>query len=107
MPIHISTAQPDFEIRFAGMLAMKREDATDVNDAVAAIIADVRSRGDAALVDLIRARALDWFGQDRGCDSHPGIVGEIAIPSGGRHLDRQVDPLAGRGDLEFEVATPI
>ena len=52
MPIHLSTAQPDFEIRFAGMLAMKREDATDVNDAVAAIIADVRSRGDAALVDL-------------------------------------------------------
>ncbi len=43
MPIHLSTAQPDFEIRFAGMLAMKREDATDVNDAVAAIIADVRT----------------------------------------------------------------
>ena len=52
MPIHLSTAQPDFEIRFAGILAMKREDATDVNDAVAAIIADVRSRGDTALVDL-------------------------------------------------------
>ena len=49
MPIHLSTAQPDFEIRFAGMLSMKREDAVDVNDAVAAIIADVRGRGDAAL----------------------------------------------------------
>ena len=52
MPIHLSTAQPDFETRFAGMLSMKREDAVDVNDAVAAIIADVRGRGDAALVDL-------------------------------------------------------
>ncbi len=52
MPIHLSTAQPDFEARFAGMLSMKREDAVDVNDAVAAIIADVRGRGDAALVDL-------------------------------------------------------
>ena len=52
MPIHLSTAQPDFEARFAGMLSMKREDATDVNDAVMAIIADVRGRGDAALVDL-------------------------------------------------------
>ena len=52
MPIHLSTAQPDFEARFVGMLSMKREDAADVNDAVAAIIADVRGRGDAALVDL-------------------------------------------------------
>lgn len=52
MPIHLSTAQPDFEARFAGMLSMKREDAVDVNDAVATIIADVRGRGNAALVDL-------------------------------------------------------
>ena len=52
MPIHLSTAQPDFEIRFAGILAMKREDATDVNDAVAAIIADVRTRGDEAVIAL-------------------------------------------------------
>ncbi|RCW88631.1 histidinol dehydrogenase [Paracoccus lutimaris] len=52
MPIHLSTAQPDFETRFAGMLSMKREDAADVNDAVAAIIAEVRGRGNAALVDL-------------------------------------------------------
>lgn len=52
MPIHLSTAQSDFETRFAALLAMKREDAADVNDAVAAIIGDVRARGDAALVDL-------------------------------------------------------
>ncbi|KGJ04985.1 histidinol dehydrogenase [Paracoccus halophilus] len=52
MPIHLSTLQTDFERRFAGMLAMKREDATDVNEAVASIISEVRTRGDAALVDL-------------------------------------------------------
>lgn len=52
MPIHLSTAQPDFEQRFADLLSMKREDAADVNEAVAAIIADVRARGDASLVEL-------------------------------------------------------
>ena len=52
MPLHLSTAQPDFAERFAALLSMKREDAADVNEAVAAIIADVRARGDAALVEL-------------------------------------------------------
>lgn len=52
MPIHLSTAQTDFDQRFTGMLSMKREDATDVNKAVAAIIGDVRDRGDAALIEL-------------------------------------------------------
>ena len=52
MPIHLSTAQPDFAERFSALLSMKREDAADVNDVVAAIIADVRGRGDAALVEL-------------------------------------------------------
>jgi histidinol dehydrogenase len=31
---------------------MKREDAPDVDEAVAAIIADVRARGDAAVIEL-------------------------------------------------------
>jgi len=52
MPIHLSTADSDFEQRFRAMLSMKREDSADVNDVVAAIIADVRERGDEALVDL-------------------------------------------------------
>lgn len=54
MPIHLSSAQPDFAERFSALLSMKREDAADVNDAVAAIIADVRDRGDAALVELTK-----------------------------------------------------
>ncbi len=52
MPILLSTAQSDFDARFAEILSMKREDAADVNAAVTEIIADVRARGDAALVEL-------------------------------------------------------
>ena len=54
MPIFLNTAQPDFDQRFDDMLHMKREDAADVNDAVATIIADVRARGDAAVRDLTK-----------------------------------------------------
>ncbi len=45
----------DFEQRFRALLAAKREVSQDVDDAAAAIIADVRARGDAALFDLTRA----------------------------------------------------
>jgi histidinol dehydrogenase len=48
----LDTRAPDFEERFAALLAEKRESSADVNDAVAAIIARVRAEGDAALVDL-------------------------------------------------------
>ena len=47
-----STADPDFEATFSALLGAKREDAPDVDDAVRAIVADVRARGDAALIDL-------------------------------------------------------
>lgn len=40
-----------FEAAFTALLEGKRESATDVAQAVADIIADVRARGDAALVD--------------------------------------------------------
>jgi len=52
MPQFLSTADADFDARFASLLSMKREDAPDVDDAVAAIIADVRARGDSAVCDL-------------------------------------------------------
>lgn len=52
MPHHLSTRDPGFEAEFAALLGMKREEAEDVDAAVAAIIADVRARGDAALVEL-------------------------------------------------------
>ncbi|GAB1477951.1 histidinol dehydrogenase [Paracoccaceae bacterium] len=52
MPSFLSTADADFEARFLAMLGQKREEAEDVDQAVAAIIADVRARGDAAVIEL-------------------------------------------------------
>lgn len=52
MPQFLSSAEPGFEAAFARLLEMKRADAPDVGAAVDAIIAAVRARGDAALVEL-------------------------------------------------------
>ncbi|MDW4551383.1 histidinol dehydrogenase [Defluviimonas sp. D31] len=52
MPVFLTTAEPDFETAFATLLLAKREDAPDVDAAVAAIIDDVRTRGDAAVIGL-------------------------------------------------------
>jgi histidinol dehydrogenase len=52
MPVFLDTSDSDFEARFSALLEMKREDAPEVDEAVAAIIADVRARGDAAVIDL-------------------------------------------------------
>src|SRR5579862_1964742 len=51
MPITLRARDAGFEAAFGALLAAKRESAADVDDAVAAIIADVAARGDAALVD--------------------------------------------------------
>jgi histidinol dehydrogenase len=50
----LRTAAPDFERRFRALLETKRERAEDVSAAVRDIIKDVRSRGDAALIELTR-----------------------------------------------------
>ncbi len=52
MPHFLDTNAPGFETRFTGLLAMKREDSPDVDAIVAGIIADIRARGDAALIEL-------------------------------------------------------
>ena len=63
MPQLLLTSEPDFNARFAAMLSAKREDSADVGDVVAAIIADVRERGDAAVVELTaRFDRLDLSG---------------------------------------------
>jgi len=51
MAISLDMSAADFEPRFRALLEAKRESALDVDAAVAAIIADVRARGDAALVE--------------------------------------------------------
>ncbi|HBF60427.1 MAG TPA: histidinol dehydrogenase, partial [Methyloceanibacter sp.] len=48
----LDTREEDFPARFEALLGMKRESSADVNDAVAKIIADVRARGDEALIDF-------------------------------------------------------
>jgi histidinol dehydrogenase len=52
MPQFLSTTDEGFEAAFAALLTMKREDSPEVDADVAAIIADVRARGDAAVIDL-------------------------------------------------------
>ena len=52
MPQFLNTAEPGFEAAFTALLGMKREDSPDVDAVVAAIIADVRDRGDAAVIEM-------------------------------------------------------
>lgn len=52
MPQFLDCSDSDFEMRFTALLEAKREDSPDVDDAVTRIIADVRARGDAAVIEL-------------------------------------------------------
>jgi histidinol dehydrogenase len=52
MPQFLDHSQSDFDARFKALLSAKREDSPDVDAVVADIIADVRARGDAAVIDL-------------------------------------------------------
>ncbi|MEO0750537.1 MAG: histidinol dehydrogenase [Pseudomonadota bacterium] len=52
MPQFLTATDPGFETAFTALLGAKREDSPDVDAAVAAIIEDVRARGDAAVIEL-------------------------------------------------------
>ncbi|MBL8574138.1 MAG: histidinol dehydrogenase [Hyphomicrobiaceae bacterium] len=52
MPIRLDSRSPDFEARFTAFLATKREVSEDVDTVVRGIVADVRRRGDEALIEL-------------------------------------------------------
>jgi len=52
MPLTLNTRDAGFAAQFDALLGMKREDSPDVDAVVAGIIADVRARGDAALIEL-------------------------------------------------------
>ena len=54
MPLRLDTRSPDFAASFNALLAMKREAAEDVDQAVATIIAQVIAQGDAALIGYSR-----------------------------------------------------
>src|SRR5262245_34390946 len=54
MPIRLDSQSADFAGRFRTLLALKREAAQDVEQAVRDIIADVEARGDRALFELTK-----------------------------------------------------
>jgi histidinol dehydrogenase len=54
MPVRLDRSSADFTERFAGFLAMKREVAADIEAATRAIVNDVATRGDAALIEATR-----------------------------------------------------
>src|SRR3954452_15915905 len=54
MPVRLDTSSADFAGRFDAFLATKREVAADIEAATRAIIDDVATRGDAALLEATR-----------------------------------------------------
>ena len=52
MPQFLSSSDANFETQFVSLLGAKREDSPDVDQVVVDIIADVRRRGDAAVLEL-------------------------------------------------------
>jgi len=78
MTFFLSTTDAGFEAAFAQLLSMKREEAEDVDQAVAAIIADVRARGDAALLELTARFDRMELTADRLAFSEAEIDAEIA-----------------------------
>jgi histidinol dehydrogenase len=52
--LRIATTEADFDVRFAHLLGLKREVSEDVDAAVRAILAEVRARGDAAVMEYTR-----------------------------------------------------
>lgn len=52
MPKFLNAQDANFQAEFAAVLGSKREDSPDVDAVVADIIADVRARGDAAVIEL-------------------------------------------------------
>ncbi len=54
MARRLKTTDSEFEAQFARLLSAKREQSVDVEDAVRAIIDDVRARGDTALIEYTK-----------------------------------------------------
>ena len=78
MPTFLTTTDADFEARFVDLLGQKREDSPDVDAAVAAIIADVRARGDAAVLELTARFDKLSLSADRMAFARVEIDAEIA-----------------------------
>ncbi|GAB1362300.1 histidinol dehydrogenase [Rhodobacter sp.] len=85
MPMFLDTKDACFEADFAALLGMKREEAEDVDATVAAIIADVRGRGDAAVLELTSRFDRMDLTADRLAFSAREIADEVArVPAAER-----------------------
>ena len=87
MPVRLDTTAGDFEAVFADFVARRRGAPDRVADEVAAILSDVRERGDPALLDY--SRKLDGFTLDTADDLRIG-VDEIAAA----HADSEPEAIA-------------
>lgn len=90
MPVFLDSKTPDFETSFAALLAAKREDSPEVDEAVGEIIDDVRSRGDAALVEL-----TERFDEVR------------LTPEGLRFSEDEIDDLIARVSADEKAALEL
>ncbi len=89
MVLRLSTADAGFAAAFDALLALKREEEEDVDAAVAAIIADVRARGDAAVLDYTARwdRLSLTAGQIRLTDAEIDAVAAKAEPEAVKALE--------------------
>jgi len=82
MPLRLDSKAADFSARFRDFLGVKREASQDVEQAVRAIIGDVKARGDRALIELtqkfdrvdlsavgLRVGAAEIEAAERACDA--------------------------------------
>jgi histidinol dehydrogenase len=90
MTLRLDLADPGFEEKFQQFLGAKRETEQDVDDAAAAIIEDVRKRGDTALREL--TLKFDRFD----LSEHPMRIGR-----------REIDHWAGQCDAETLAALSV
>ena len=68
MPVRLDSRAADFAISFETLLNSKREASEEVGNTVAAILADVRARGDAAVAEYTRR-----------FDGHGGVQGSFLV----------------------------
>ncbi|EKX59518.1 Histidinol dehydrogenase [Rhodobacter sp. AKP1] len=85
MPQFLDTRRSGFEADFTALLGMKREDSPDVDAVVARIIADVRARGDAAVIELTARFDRLELTPERLAFSEAEIEAEIATVSAEDH----------------------
>lgn len=93
MPVRLAASDSDFETRFTALVEARRESDADIARDVAAIIADVRARGDMAVVEY--TRKFDGFDLS---------AAGWSVPKDQR--DAAIDGLDGdlRGALELAAA---